>query len=192
MQPQNANIYICFCGFFICNLMKIRHSTLQDVSRILEIINDAKALLKSIGIDQWQNGYPNQEQIENDIQNEESYVVLNDDETIVATTMFTTQKEPTYKKIIDGNWIIDEEKPYGVIHRLAMSKNYRGQGVAKFVFDYFHDYLKEKNIQSLKIDTHEGNKTMQALIKKMGYEYCGIIYTSYGDKRLAFERVLNQ
>lgn len=170
---------------------KIRLSSINDVPRILEIIGDAKALLKSLNIDQWQNGYPNQEQIENDISNGESYVILNDENTIVATTMFTLRPEPTYKKVVDGKWIIDETKPYGVIHRLAMSKDFRGQGIAKFVFKELHQQLKEDGIQSLKIDTHEDNKGMQSLIKKMGYQYCGIIYTSYGAKRLAFEKVVS-
>lgn len=171
--------------------MILRPSTLLDIPRILEIIDDAKALLKSLGINQWQNGYPNQKQIENDIQNKESFVVVNEVDEIMATIMFTTRKEPTYKKVIDGNWIIDESKPYGVIHRLAMSKDFRGQGIAKFVFDELHDQLKNQGIKSLKIDTHEENMGMQSLIKKMGYQYCGIIYTSYGDKRLAFEKVIS-
>ncbi|PQJ78425.1 GNAT family N-acetyltransferase [Polaribacter porphyrae] len=170
--------------------MKIRLSTSNDVPRIMEIIDDAKALLKSLNIDQWQNGYPNEAQIENDIANEESYVVINADEQIMATTMFTTRPEPTYKKVIDGNWKTDENLPYGVIHRLAMSKDFRGQGIAKFIFDYFHQKLKKQNIKSLKIDTHQENLGMQSLIKKIGYQYCGIIYTNYGAKRLAFEKVI--
>jgi GNAT superfamily N-acetyltransferase len=170
--------------------MKIRLSTFEDVSRIMEIINDAKALLKSLNIDQWQNGYPNAEQVENDILNEESYVVVNDDKKIMATSMFTLRKEPTYK-IIDGNWIVDEHLSYGVIHRLAMSKDYRGLGIAKFIFKEFHQQLKDEKIQSLKIDTHDKNVGMQSLIKKLGYQYCGIIYTNYNAKRLAFEKVFS-
>ncbi len=170
--------------------MNIQLSTLNDIPKIIEIINDAKTFLKSLNIDQWQNGYPNQKQIENDIANKESYVILNEDATIVATTMFTTKKEPTYRKVIEGNWIVDEKEPYGVIHRLAIGKDYRGQGVAQFVFNQLHQKLKEKGIKSLKIDTHQDNKGMQALIKKMGYHYCGIIYTNYGAKRLAFEKVI--
>lgn len=169
--------------------MKIRLSTLDDIPKILEIIDDAKALLKSLEIDQWQNGYPNAEQVENDIINKESYVVVNDDK-IIGTTMFTTRKEPTYKKVIDGKWIVEEAKPYGVIHRLATSAKHRNQGIAQFIFNEMHQQLKEQNIQSLKIDTHEKNIGMQSLIKKMRYQYCGIIYTSYGDKRLAFEKVI--
>ncbi len=172
-------------------IMKLRLSTFEDIPRIVEIIDDAKALLKSLQIDQWQNGYPNAEQIENDIKNTESYVVINDENQIMATTMFTTRPEPTYKKVIDGSWIIDENLPYGVIHRLAMAKEFRGLGIAKFVFEELHQKLEQKDIKSLKIDTHEQNLGMQSLIKKMGYQYCGIIYTSYNAKRLAFEKVIS-
>jgi GNAT superfamily N-acetyltransferase len=170
--------------------MKIRRSSLNDIPRILEIINDAKTLLASLKINQWQNGYPNKEQIENDITNKESYVVINDVDEIIGTTMFTTRKEPTYKEVIDGKWIINENEAYGVIHRLATSADHRKQGIAQFIFNEVHQKLKEQNIKSLKIDTHEENIGMQSLIKKLGYEYCGIIYTNYGDKRLAFEKVI--
>ena len=156
----------------------------------MEIINDAKEYLASLGVDQWQNGYPNAVQIEQDILNRESYVVFNDQNKIVATSMFTTNPEPTYKKI-DGNWIFDQTKKYGVIHRLAVKKEFRNLGLASVLFEEFHQQLKRNNIKSLKIDTHEDNKAMQTLIKKIGYQYCGIIYTSYNAKRLAFEKVIS-
>lgn len=146
--------------------MKIRLSSLSDVPRIIEIINDAKTLLKSLDIDQWQNGYPNAEQVENDIKNGESYVVINDDNLIIATSMFTLRKEPTYATVIDGNWLVSEDEIYGVIHRMAIKAAFRKLGLATFLFNAFHKQLKEKNIQSLKIDTHENNLGMQSLIKK--------------------------
>jgi ribosomal protein S18 acetylase RimI-like enzyme len=171
--------------------MKIRQSTLQDVPSIMTIINDAKAYLASQNIDQWQNGYPNEEQVKNDIEKEESYVVVNDENQVMATSMFTLRKEPTYRVVIDGKWIVPEEETYGVIHRLAIKKEYRKLGLATFLFDEFHQQLKNKNIKSLKIDTHEENLGMQSLIKKLGYQYCGIIYTSYNAKRLAFEKIIS-
>ncbi|WP_298777843.1 GNAT family N-acetyltransferase [uncultured Polaribacter sp.] len=171
--------------------MKIRHSLIKDIPRIVEIIEDAKELLASLKIDQWQNGYPNAEQVEQDILNGESYVVINNKNQITATSMFTINSEPTYK-VIDGSWIIDESKVYGVIHRLAIAKEYRKQGIAQFIFTQFHQQLKSKNIQSLKIDTHQDNLGMQSFIKKLGYKYCGIIYTSYNAKRLAFEKVISE
>ena len=171
--------------------MKIRRSTLNDVPQIMVIINDAKTYLASQNIDQWQNGYPNAEQVENDIEKGESFVVVNDDDTIMATSMFTLRKEPTYKEILEGNWLISEDQVYGVVHRMAIKKEYRKLGLATFLFDEFHQQLKDQNIKSLKIDTHENNVGMQSLIKKLGYKYCGIIYTSYNAKRLAFEKVIS-
>ncbi len=169
--------------------MKIQLTTLKEVPRILEIIEDARTYLASQNIDQWQNGYPDAAQIENDILNGESFVVINDENQVIATSMFSTNKEPTYK-IIEGNWIINEDMIYGVIHRMAIKKEFRKFGLATMLFDEFHMQLVEKNIKSLKIDTHEDNIGMQSLIKKLGYTYCGIIYTNYGDKRLAFEKVI--
>ena len=169
--------------------MKIQLTTLKEVPRILEIIEDARTYLASQNIDQWQNGYPDAAQIENDILNGESFVVINDENQVIATSMFSTNKEPTYK-IIEGNWIINEDMIYGVIHRMAIKKEFRKFGLATLLFNEFHLQLVEKNIKSLKIDTHEDNLGMQSLIKKLGYTYCGIIYTNYGDKRLAFEKVI--
>ena len=170
--------------------MKIQLSTFEDIPAIIAIINDAKEYLASQKIDQWQNGYPNAEQVANDIKNNESYVVVNDENEIIATAMFTTNPEPTYK-IIDGNWNIDENEKYGVVHRMAIKKEFRKFGLATFMFHEFHMQLLEKKIKSLKIDTHEKNLGMQALIKKLGYTYCGIIYTNYHAKRVAFEKVIS-
>ncbi|WP_299016745.1 GNAT family N-acetyltransferase [uncultured Polaribacter sp.] len=171
--------------------MKIRLSTTENIPAIMTIIDDAKSYLASQNIEQWQNGYPNAEQVANDIKNGESFVVFNDDDKIIATSMFTLRKEPTYQKVIDGEWIISEDEVYGVIHRMAVKKEHRKEGLALFLFEVFHKQLKDKNVKSLKIDTHEDNVGMQNLIKKLGYKYCGIIYTSYNAKRLAFEKVIS-
>lgn len=47
-----------------------------------------------------------------------------------------------------------------------------------------------KEIKSIRIDTHQDNKSMQRLILKNNFEYCGIIYVEDGSERLAYEKVL--
>ena len=49
--------------------MEFRKSTKSDVIKIMEIVKQAQEYFKSQGIDQWQNGYPNEEVINNDIEN---------------------------------------------------------------------------------------------------------------------------
>ena len=46
----------------------------------MKIINQGKEKLKNEDIDQWQNGYPNEESIKRDIENSYSYVI----EAIIA------------------------------------------------------------------------------------------------------------
>lgn len=169
--------------------MKLVRSTLSDVPIIMGFIHDAQVYLASLKIDQWQDGYPDEEKIELDISNNDSYVVIDDTETIIGTTVFTTKKERAYKSI-QGRWLTNEDAVYGVIHRLAVGEKYRKLGLARFVFKECHKRLKTQNIGSLRIDTHEANQGMQHLLKDLGYTYCGIILLESGDERLAFEKVL--
>ena len=143
--------------------MNFRKSTKSDVSKIMEIVKQAQEYFKSQGIDQWQNNYPNDEVINNDINNGESYVMLDGDD-IVATTVISFAKEKSYENILDGKWITNGD--YGVIHRIAVENTHKGKG----------------------LDTHEDNILMQSLLKKNGFEYCGIVYLEDGGKRVAFEK----
>ena len=167
--------------------MKLIPSTLADIPVIMSIVKDAQEYLAELGIDQWQDGYPTEEQIKLDIANNDSYVITQDFK-IVGTTVFTFKPESTYKQI-KGEWLTNKEAAYGVIHRLAVADAYRKIGLAKFVFDECELRTKEKNIKSLRIDTHRDNIGMQHMLKKRGYQYCGIIYLDNGDERLAFEKV---
>lgn len=56
--------------------MEFRKATLSDANCILEIIRQAQAYLKSQGINQWQNNYPNLETIQKDIQEQIGYVLV--------------------------------------------------------------------------------------------------------------------
>lgn len=41
----------------------------------------------------------------------------------------------------------------------------------------------------IKVDTHEENISMQKLLKKNNFKYCGIIYLEDKSKRIAFEKI---
>ena len=47
--------------------MEIRKSHLDDVQRIMTLIHQAQNYFKQQNIDQWQDGYPNEETIEKDM-----------------------------------------------------------------------------------------------------------------------------
>ncbi|MDB9954667.1 GNAT family N-acetyltransferase [Flavobacteriaceae bacterium] len=171
-------------------MMKFILANKEDVSLIMKLIGEAQAYLAAQHIEQWQNGYPNEQAILKDILNNESYVVKSQGSALLATAMFTTRNEPTYKSI-EGNWITEADATYGVIHRMAVGEKFRGRGVAKFIFNYCEQILNLNNIKSMRIDTHEDNLGMQALLKKLGYVFCGVIYLKNSDKRLAYEKLIS-
>ena len=169
--------------------MKFIKTKRKNLVPIMRIIGEARAFLESHHIDQWQNGYPNKDAILKDLINNESYVVKTKNGITIATAMFSTRPEPTYTTI-EGNWKTKKNATYGVIHRMAVSDKFRGKGIAKFIFNACEQALKQNNIKSMRIDTHEENLGMQGLLEKLGYHYCGVIYLENNDKRLAFEKLI--
>lgn len=167
--------------------MNFRKTIEKDLESVTKIIDEAKEFLKNNNIDQWQNGYPNEEVILKDIENDNSYV-LEDNGEIIATTVLSFDGDKNYDVIEDGNWITNNK--YGVIHRIAVSRNYSKKGIGKFIIKISEDIARENNIKSMRADTHKDNKTMQRLLLENGYEYCGLIFVEDGTERLAFEKEL--
>ena len=160
--------------------MNIRKSELKDIPVILDIFAKARVYMKSHGNPtQWEEGYPSETIVKNDIESGNSYVCVADGE-VVGTFTLIIGEDPTYSVIRQGEWRSD--KLYGTIHRIASANKVRG--LAQMCFDFCTD-----QIDYLRIDTHENNKSMQAAIKKYGFEYCGVIDTRDGTERLAFDYV---
>ena len=56
--------------------MEIRKSNISDIPRLLEISNDAKEFMKKNGLNQWNNGYPNEKTFKNDVLDDIGYCCL--------------------------------------------------------------------------------------------------------------------
>ena len=167
--------------------MELIRTTEQDIPSVMEIIRAGQRYFRQANIYQWVNNYPNEDIIKKDILKGYSYVLVHEGK-IVATAAVAFDGEPTYEKIYDGNWLTDEE--YGVIHRIAVAEELKGQGVAGELLKKVEELCRERQVRSIKIDTHEDNKPMQRLMEKNGFVYCGVIYLESGSKRIAFEKVL--
>lgn len=171
--------------------MNFRKSTFDDVDRILEIIEKAKIELRKLGLDQWQNGYPNREVIENDVKNGISYVLEEISEKIVGTIVLSPKKEEPYSKI-EGKWITNDD--YIVIHRLAVDSEIKNKGIATKILEFSEKECIKNKILSIKTDTHENNKPMKKFLEKNGFSYCGVIYldkeSDVGEKRIAYEKII--
>ena len=167
--------------------MEFRKSMKTDLLHIMKMIQQAQAYFKEQNIDQWQNNYPNEEVILSDIEKGNSYVMMKDGH-IVGTTVISFEKEKTYDQIYEGKWLTNDDS--GVIHRVAVDNSYKGLGLSHEIIKYTEKLCVEKGVHSIKVDTHKENIPMQKLLRKNGFEYCGIIYLENGAERLAFEKII--
>lgn len=162
-----------------------RKAANSEIPLIWEILKQAIARRKEEGSNQWQDGYPNPDVVLNDINKETGYVLIQDD-LIVGYCAILINDEPEYANII-GKWITDND--FVVFHRVAISENYLGQGLAKKMFACIEEIALNLNVKSIKVDTNFDNRPMLYLFEKLGYTYCGEVYFR-GSPRRAFEKVL--
>lgn len=167
--------------------MNFQKAELTNLPGIMEIIAQAQEYLRVTGIDQWQNGYPNEDVIRKDIERENSYVLIEGDH-VLATAVLEFGGDPNYKKIFEGAWRSEGE--YGAIHRIAVNCQYKGQGLGKRMLDSLMVLTLERGIDSLRVDTHKDNHSMQRMLIKNNFQYCGVIFLADGSPRVAFERIL--
>lgn len=167
--------------------MHIRISTQADLLRLMEIFTEARQTIAALGIDQWQDGYPNEQVILQDIALNRSYCLEENGQ--IWGTFVLVAGEPCYDRITEGNWLTPDQN-YIAIHRVAVSVAKRGQGLPDLIMSYAagHAAALEKN--SLRIDTHRGNLVMRRMLEKQGFIHCGTIYLTSGASRVAYERLL--
>ena len=177
-------------GRIIMAEIYLRRAQLQDLTAIMKIIDDAKELLKKNGSPQWQNGYPDQETFTQDIVMQTNWILINDNK-VVATATLQLTPEPTYRNITQGQWQQPDE-PYATIHRVAISSNYRGQGLSKLLFSNLLTVGQMQGIKNFRVDTHRSNKAMQHIAENFNFKKRGIIKVNDQNdpERLAYELYL--
>jgi GNAT superfamily N-acetyltransferase len=163
----------------------LRKADLSETDQIWNILQDAIEQRRQDGSSQWQDGYPNQLTVQNDIQNGYAYV-LTENESILCYAAIIFDIEPAYEDI-QGKWLTDGD--YAVVHRVAASKLAKGKGIATKLFKTIEDVCLANNIHSIKVDTNFDNIPMLKILDKLNYTYCGEVFFR-GSARKAFEKKL--
>lgn len=163
----------------------LRKANQDDAPKIWDILSGAVQLRKEQGSAQWQDGYPNPQTIQNDIALEQGYVYDSGNE-LIGYVAIILNTEPAYDDI-EGQWQSDGD--FYVIHRLAISGNYGGKGLATDLLKEIEAYAVKSKIFSIRADTNYDNAAMLKIFKNLNYVYCGEVYFR-GNARKAFEKLL--
>jgi len=152
---------------------------------IWAIIQQAIAARKRDGSNQWQNGYPNEKTITEDIKKGFGYVLENNDH-VIAYAAIIFEEEPAYTAI-KGKWLSDGK--YCVVHRVATADSVRGKGMGQQLFKMIEDLCRKKEVYSIKVDTNFDNGPMLKILQNLDYSYCGEVF--FEGPRRAYEKLLS-
>ncbi len=162
-----------------------RQAVTADIPAIWNILQQAIRRRKADGSNQWQDGYPNEAIVQQDVANGYGYV-LTDGEAIAGYTAVMINNEPAYADI-EGKWLTEGD--FVVYHRVAIDESQLGKGLAQLMLKEIERFAQQRGIRSVRADTNFDNPGMLKIFEKLGYTYCGEVYFR-GAARKAFEKVL--
>lgn len=166
--------------------MKILRGKIEDLELIFSLIKSCVEHMNKIGIDQWDDYYPNLEVIKEDIE-DESLFVLKDDNNILGIITLNEKQEEEY---LDIEWQYSEGKQL-IIHRLAISPNYQGRGLGDQLMKFAEEKAKELNYSSIRLDTYTKNKKALRFYEVRDYIKRGVMHFPHRqDPFIAFEKKL--
>lgn len=159
----------------------------QDLPTIMNFIEDGRKQLANNGIPQWNNGYPSNLTMQQDIEAGNCYMLMVGDQPAGCATLML-QGDTYYTHIVSGKWK-QPGHPFATIHRVAVSDKFRGMRLSSYLFSAIISIAYEKGARNFRVSTHEKNKAMQALLAKFGFTEQGTVYTGPNptDLRNAFE-----
>lgn len=164
-----------------------RKAQQEDLDAIWAILQQAILRRRADGSKQWQDGYPNPQVVQSDIDKGYGFVLVVQGKVIGYSAVMLND-EPAYKGI-EGQWLTNGD--FIVIHRVAIDEQELGKGYAQTILHAIEDHARSIGVYSIKADTNFDNPGMLGIFTKMGYQYCGEVYFR-GSARKAFEKVLDK
>ncbi|WP_286182541.1 GNAT family N-acetyltransferase [Bacillus sp. ISL-55] len=148
---------------------QIKLAVKDEGTKVIEMLKKVAQWMREQKINQWQyllNGGDDEEILEAIKQNE-TFIILNDEEIIATFTLSTIQSD--WDRHIFGG---DTEEDSVYLHRLAVSPEHIGKGLGKELLNWI-----EKNFSTdktyLKLDCVADNSKLNQFYLANGFHYLG-------------------
>lgn len=158
----------------------------DEIEACNEILQEGRRFQREQGFVQWTENYPNIDTIRGDVAAGTGYVLRAED-AIAGYLCVGFSGEPAYAEI-EGAW--GAERPYAVVHRMALSGKFRGMGLVDTAFALVERLCLDKGIPYIRVDTDFPNKRMQHILEKNGFIRRGTIVFQ-GSGKLAYDKLLS-
>lgn len=148
----------------LSNNIVISKAKMKDLERVVELFQNAIDHMNKNDIPQWDEIYPDENILREDISKNQLYLgKIGED--IVSAFVINEEYDEEYK---NGQWRYPESS-YQVIHRLCVNVNYQNQGIGKRTLYLIEDILKEKAVETIRLDAFSKNPSALKLYEGLGY-----------------------
>jgi GNAT superfamily N-acetyltransferase len=164
--------------------VSIRLAAEADLPAVARILHECVAAMRLAGIEQWDEIYPTELNLQNDIQAHSMYVASSESGQIVGMAVLNEFQDPEYAAV---QWSA-YRRPL-VVHRVMVAPESQGQGVARVLMTFAEQRARIEGYESVRLDAFTLNPRALRL-------YAGLGYATRGTVRLrkglfwCFEKVL--
>lgn len=147
----------------------IKQADSYDLSAVMKLIRACTEAMRLAKIFQWDDIYPNKEQLEEDLKEGSLYVIRNED-ICLGSVSFNEKQEDAYQEV---DWRGGD--PVLVVHRLCVDPTFQGQGIAKELMRFGEIMAMKRGFASIRLDAYSGNPKAVSLYERLGYQKVGSV-----------------
>jgi len=151
--------------------LTFRKASINDLESIMLIIKKTIIIMKSENNPQWDENYPTAEKFLHDIESGSLFVKTNENDIPIACICINMDSDPAYSAV---KWSLD--KPFYVLHRIAVDPLYRRKGIASSLLSFAEEYVKSNSVNYIRTDTYSQNTGMNKLFRNSGYIFRGEVH----------------
>lgn len=168
-------------------MINLRPIMRNDFAAVKNMIAQGRRFQNSLGFEQWLEGYPSDALLETDFLSRRGYIIVSEGKT-AGYVVVDTKGDEEYERL-SHIWNLHGE--YAVVHRLVLSDEYRGHGLASHVVQHIEKAVAENGLNIIRFDTGLQNTPMQRLLARHSYTNLGEYDFVWG-RRLAYEKQLSR
>jgi ribosomal protein S18 acetylase RimI-like enzyme len=173
---------LCFWGRQMKKRLVEAHR--EQLPEIMALYREAIENMRSQGIEQWDEIYPSQCDIERDIETQ-SMAVFMEGTSVLAVIAMNAEQDPAYR---NANWEYTQE-PIAALHRLCVHPKAQGKGIGKIVVALAENRLAQQGYATIRLDAFSQNIAANALYRSLGYRAAGEITLRKGQFYLYEKRI---
>lgn len=164
----------------------LRKAELCDSKHISNIYYHAIQVMNDMGINQWDNIYPNEEILYEDIKKQHMFLGETDSQ-IASIVVLNNEYDKEYEA---AAWKY-KDLSFSVVHRLCVNPVFQGKGVGRQTMLLVEEMLLSEGIETIRLDAFSLNPIAVKMYKKLGYLKVGEVIWRKGLFYLFEKKLIN-